>query len=120
MDQQPNETPVTPEIVPDANPDITSDDKLWGALSYIWLIGLIMLLIEEKKNRPFIRFHAVQSMALNVVLVIASIIIGWIPFVQCLTPLIWLVLLWPAIGAFQGKLTNLPFISDFIRKQGWV
>ena len=51
------------------NTDITSDDKLWAALGYpIFIIALIMLFMEEKKNRPFIKFHAVQALALNVVL----------------------------------------------------
>ena len=36
-------------------PDITSDDRLWSALGYpIPLIAIIVLLMEEKKNRPFI------------------------------------------------------------------
>lgn len=44
-------------------PDITSDDKLWAALGYpIPIIAIIALLMEEKKVRPFIKFHAVQSL----------------------------------------------------------
>ena len=47
--------------------EITSDDKLWAALGYpIALIAIIVLLMEDKKNRPFIKFHAIQSIALNV------------------------------------------------------
>ncbi len=48
---------------------VTSDDKLWSALGYpIPILPIIALLMEEKKNRPFIKFHAVQSLILNVVL----------------------------------------------------
>jgi len=55
------------------NSDITSDDKLWAALGYpIFIIALIMLFVEGKKDRPFIKFHAVQALALNVVLWLSS------------------------------------------------
>ncbi len=59
------------------NTDITSDDKLWAALGYpIFPIALIMLFIEGKKNRPFIKFHAVQALALNVVVWVLITIIS--------------------------------------------
>jgi uncharacterized membrane protein len=106
----------TPEITP----EITSDDKLWGALSYFALIAIIVLVTEEKKKRPFIKFHAMQSIALSIVLIIASIILGLIPFIQCITPFLWLILFWPAIDAYRGNYTQIPLVTDFIKKQGWV
>jgi uncharacterized protein len=105
---------------PEQTPEITSDDKLWGALSYIPLIAIVMLLIEDKKNRPFIKFNAIQAIALAVVLFVINLILGLIPVIQCFTPLLWLVMLWPAIIAFGGKYPELPIITDFLRKQGWV
>ena len=109
-----------PPITPAELPDITSDDKLWGLLSYFFIIAIIVLLMDDKKNRPFIKFHAVQGIALSIGLTVISVVLGFIPFVGCISPFLWLVLLWPAIGAFQGKYTNIPFITDFIKKQGWV
>ena len=112
---------MTPEApTPESTSEITSDDKLWGALSYFPLIAIIMLLIEDKKNRPFIKFNAVQAIALGVVLFVINLVLGLIPVIACVTPLIWLVVLWPAFIAFGGKYPELPFISNFIRKQGWV
>ena len=59
------------------NTDITSDDKLWAALGYpIFPIAIIMLLVEGKKDRPFIKFHAVQALALNVAVWVVEIILG--------------------------------------------
>jgi len=47
----------------------TSDDRLWAALGYpIPIISLVLLLMEEKKDIPFLRFHAVQSIAVNIVI----------------------------------------------------
>ncbi len=103
--------------------DITSDDKLWAALGYpIAIIAIIVLLMEEKKNRPFIKYHAVQSIAFNIVIWVVYFLLTLVSFgiLSLCFPLIFLVTLWPAYEAYQGKYMVLPVITDFIRKQGWV
>jgi uncharacterized protein len=103
--------------------DITSDDKLWAALGYpIWPIALIMLLMEEKKKRPFIKFHAIQSLAVNVVIVVVGVIITAITIgVGGLCwGVFWLVTIWPAVLAYQGKYFDIPVITKFMRGQHWV
>jgi hypothetical protein len=64
--------------------DLTQDDKLWALLSWIiWPIAIIVLLMDEKKSRPFIKYNAVNSLALSVIAWGTSIIgIG-----LCLGPL---------------------------------
>jgi len=105
------------------SPEVTSDDKLWSALGYpIPIIAIIVLLMEEKKNRPFIKFHAVQSLAFNVALwvlifVLSAVTLG---FGAICAPLLWLVTLWPAFDSYNGKYTELPVITNFIKNQGWV
>ena len=110
--------------------DITSDDKLWAGLGYLfWPIAAIMLLIDEKKARRFIKYHAVQSLALTVVLIVLAIILGCI--LGALTfflagaggvigSFVFLIAIWPAIEAFMGRYVELPFVTNFIKKQGWV
>ncbi len=105
------------------SPEITSDDKLWSALGYVIpIIAIIVLFIEDKKNRPFIRFHAVQALAFNVVLWVLIFIVSLVTlgFGALCAPLLWLVSFWPAYDSFQGKYTELPVITNFIKKQGWV
>jgi len=96
-------------------PDITSDDKLWAALAYlpfIWpIIAIIVLLMEDKKSRPFIKFHAVQSIAIGV----AGIVLSFV----CVGVLVFLYMLYLAYDAYQGNYTKVPIITDFIKKQGW-
>lgn len=103
--------------------NITSDDKLWAALGYpIFIIALIMLFVEGKKDRPFIKFHAVQSLALNVVAWVVAGILSVITFgigAICF-PVIILVLIWPAVLAYQGKYFEVPVVTKFIRGQHWV
>ncbi len=102
---------------------ITSDDKLWAALGYpIWPIAVIVLLMQDKKNRPFIKFHAVQSIALNIVLTVLGAIITAITigFGGICWGVAWLVLIWPAVLAYQGKYFEVPVVTKFLRDQHWV
>lgn len=101
---------------------ITNDDKIWAAIGYpIPIIALIALLMEEKKARPFIKFHAVQSIAFNIVLWILIVVVSTVTlgFGAFCAPLLWLVTLWPAIDSYRGNYTEVPVITNFIRNQGW-
>ncbi len=100
---------------------VTSDDKLWAALGYpIFIIALIMLFVEGKKDRPFIRFHAVQALALNIVLWVLIIILSVTVILAICDPILWLVMLWPAILAYQGKYFEVPVVTKFLRDQHWI
>ena len=104
------------------NSDITNDDKLWAALGYpIPLIPIIVLLMEDKKERPFIKFHAVQSLAFNIALWVIIFILSAVTlgFGAICAPILWLITLWPAYDSYQGNYTELPVITNFIKNQGW-
>jgi len=101
--------------------EITSDDKLWALLAYIFspLVPIIILLMEDKKSRPFIRAHNMQALILGVVNVVIAMVIGWLVVPLCLNLLIAVYLIYLAIKAYQGELVNIPVITDFCKKQGW-
>lgn len=116
-----------------AKSEITSDDKLWAAIGYpIGIIALIMLLVQDKRDRPFIKFHAVQAICLWVAFVVVAVVlnifsailarltIGICGLTSCIVPILWLLLFWPAYLAFQGKYFDVPVVTDFIRSQHWV
>ncbi|MCL4272611.1 MAG: hypothetical protein QY328_16430 [Anaerolineales bacterium] len=96
------------------NPEVTSDDKLWAALGYlIPLIALIVLFMEDKKSRPYVKFNAVQSLVATVVLsIISTVTCGF-------GAVLFLIILYWAYQAYQGQDVRIPFVSDFIRNQGW-
>ncbi len=105
------------------NPDITSDDKLWAALGYpISPLAIIALFMEDKKSRPFIKYHAVQSIAFNIVLyiLITLIVVVTFGFASICAPIFWLVVLWPAYMAFQGTYLEIPVLTNFVRNQNWL
>lgn len=105
------------------NEQITNDDKLWAALGYpIPIVAILALLMEEKKDRPFVKFHAVQSIVFNVAIWVIIIILSAVTLgigAVC-APVVWLVTLWPAFDSYNGNLTEIPLITDFIKNQGWV
>lgn len=115
------DVPETPEISFDSEP--TSDDKLWSALGYpIPIIALIAILMEDKKARPFIRYHAVQGLVFNIVIWILIFIVSVVTLgigAIC-APVLWIVTLWPAYDSYRGNYTEIPVISNFIKNQGWV
>jgi uncharacterized protein len=99
--------------------DVTSDDRLWAALAYFFspLVPIILLLMEDKKNRPFIKAHNVQALVTGVVLWIILFILS-IPTFGCAS-LLWFLMLIPAVKAYQGQMVEIPVISNFVRQQGW-
>jgi uncharacterized membrane protein len=103
--------------------DVTSDDKLWSALSYVFapIVGIIVLLMEDKKSRPFIKFHAVQSIAASIAFWIVATIITTVTIGigGLCVPVLWLVFLYWAYQAYQGQMVNIPVLTNLIKSQGW-
>jgi uncharacterized membrane protein len=116
-----SEMPEVPEV-PESS-DTTSDDRLWAALGYpIFPVAILVLLMEDKKSQPFIRFHAVQALAVNLIIaVVASVLtVVTLGFFSLCMPLIWFVTFWPAYEAYQGKYLNIPYLTNFLKNQGLV
>lgn len=117
---------MTEEITnaPYADIEVSDDDKLWAMLGWIpWLgvvLAIIALLIEPQKDRPFVRFHAVQSIGANIIIGILSSLLVVTVILSCITPILGLVTIYPAIKAYQGEWFEIPWLTDFCKKQGWI
>jgi uncharacterized membrane protein len=98
-----------------ASTDVSSDDRLWAALAYVFspLVPVILLLLEDKKNRPFIRAHNVQALISGLLI---SIIIT---FTLGCGFIVWLVMFFWAYKAYQGEMVNIPVVTNFVKNQGW-
>ena len=107
------QTPFTPEV--------TQDDKLWAALGYpVGLIAIIMLFLEDKKARPFIKYHAVHAIAINIVVwILISVLTATLIGAIC-APIVWLATLYPAYKAYTGVYWEIPYLTKFLKGQGWV
>ena len=97
----------------DFNSEVTSDDKLWAALTYVFspIVPIIIMLMEDKKNRPFLKAHNVQALILGIITVVTS---GF-----CVGILVWFYALYLAYQAYQGKLVEIPVITKLCKDQGW-
>jgi len=99
-----------------------------GLLCYVlgWVSGVVFLLLE--KDDKFVRFHAIQSIAVFGAINVVSFVVGMfslIPFVGiafliinyligALAFILWIILM---IKAYQGQKYKLPVAGDFAEKQ---
>lgn len=112
------------------------EENVAGLLSYIlgWITGLIFLLIDK---RPFVKFHAAQSIALNIAFIaiwivfwILTVILGLITSLIFHFPIGFLMaFLLPVIGigffilfifcmvkAYQHEKFKVPIIGNMVEK----
>lgn len=105
--------------------EATDSDRLMALLAYI--IGILVpliILLTDRKNRPFQRFHAVQALVAQLALTILFFVLEMIPIIGCITPLLGLaafvLFLYYGIQAYQGNYFDIPVVTDFARQQGWL
>ena len=94
----------------------TDDDKLWAMLAYIFspLVPIILLLMDDKKERPFIKEHNMQALVWGVLSFLVSLVTSWM---LCIPPLImWFVAIYWGWQAYQGKSVTIPVITDMVNK----
>lgn len=86
----------------------------------LWFVsGLIFYLIE--RNNKFVRFHAIQSMAVFGAIFVAWWIVGFVPIIGAVVSglllllgvVLWIVLM---VKAFQGEKFKLPVAGDVAEK----
>ena len=101
------------EEVVQTTTEVTDDDRLWALLSYILcpIVGIIVLLIEDKRARPFIKYNAVVSIILGILAIVLSSV--------CIGILVWFYAIYLGIKSYQGEWVEVPVISNFVRNQGW-
>jgi uncharacterized membrane protein len=116
------------------------DENIASLLSYVfgWVSGLIFFLIEKESR--LVRFHAMQSILLNVVLAVVGIVLGIVisilvvilsqisgalaSIASLLSFLFWLaftlliIVVWVMclIKAYQGIMYKLPIIGEYAEK----
>ncbi|WP_308636971.1 DUF4870 domain-containing protein [Paenibacillus silvisoli] len=98
------------------------DPKIVGLLCYLgsFVTGILFLVLEKRSG--FVKFHAMQSILISVVLVILNIVLGFIPFIGwllgvLLTPLSFILWIALMLLALQGKRFKLPVIGDYAEQQ---
>ncbi len=121
-------------VVPSS--DISDNDKLMAALSYLLtpLIGIVVLLVESMKARPYQKYHAVQSLGLFAGIIVFEFL-ACILYVAC-TALtagiagicLWVIFFLPYIPAIyytylayaKPSYFEIPVVGPFMKQQGWL
>lgn len=122
------------------DPDATNDDRIMAALAYAsqliipLLLPIIILISETSKRRAFQRYHAVQSIAVGVgiwslelaLLVMAGVAAGTFILALCLCFIVpamvalWLLPLYYAMLAYNGKRFRIRGLTQFLEDQRWL
>jgi uncharacterized membrane protein len=91
----------------------TSDDKLWAAIAhltaYLFLpgVGALLAYLIFKDKAPFVKYHAVQSMVVQLAIYILSGITCGFGLILFLLPL------YGAWKAYQGEWSGYPLLEGF-------
>jgi uncharacterized membrane protein len=108
-------------------------DNMAGALAYIFIVGVIFLVVEPFNKKRFVRFHAFQSIFFHVALVVlwiawwfvlmiiglmSHILAGLLSLLSLLLGLgIFVCWIFLIVQAYSNKEFKLPFIGDMAAKQ---
>ncbi len=104
-----------------AGQEVTSDDKLWALLTYIFtpLVPIIILLMEDKKNRPFLKAHNAQALVVGLINLAIALFLGWTVVLACVPFFVLIYLIYCGIQAYGGKYVEIPLITKLCKDQGW-
>jgi uncharacterized membrane protein len=121
-------------------PEITLNDRLWAALSWIpasplWpVVAILVLLLKSTKKRPFIRYNAALSITMGVIIILLTIlIVGLVVMVYFVflypdfetttttipSVLLFFLFFYWAFQALRGKTVEIPLVSNWIRQRRW-
>ena len=99
----------------------TSDDRLWALLAYLFtpIIPIVILLMDDKKDRPFIKAHNMQALVFGVVALVINIVLSFIIIGICTSLATLVIVIYYGVKAYKGEYFEIPVITNFINKQGW-
>lgn len=107
------ETPSEQKPAP-TNIQPKSDSHLMAAVSYVWLLAIVMLFV--KREDKFVQFHAKQGIVLLLISIVASVLL-WVPilgFIAWALSIAGMII--GFVNAWQGKEYQIPVIYGLSQK----
>ncbi len=111
-----------------------SNDRILAALGYIfWFVALIVLILDETKQKPLLRDHSIQALGFHLVSLVYSFfaaivfICGTVVTLGIGAIVLWVVFLPPFVLSLlfawfaydkTDALFEIPLLTDFLRDQG--
>ena len=117
--------PPPPETPPPAQGGGSENQGLMIALSYLWLLALVPLLVEKEDQE--VQWHAKHGLVLMVAELVLWVVVGIlsaIPVVQCLVPILWALLsvgilvlhIMCIVKGVNGERLKVPYVSEWADK----
>ncbi len=93
------------------------NDKILAAVSYIIApIMSIIILVTDMKNKPFLKYHAYQSLGFGVALIILYTILGITVVGLCVAPVLLVAQFYFAYQAYSKGIFAIPLLTDLTAK----
>ncbi len=98
------------EQKPVNKPAGAQDSNLMAALSYVWVLSIVMLIL--KKDDEFVKFHAKQGLILFLISFIGVVpFIGWV-----IWAVVVIAMIFGFIKALSGEKFKVPLVGDLAEK----
>ena len=98
----------------------TNYDRLLVFLIYFCtpILPALIMLIEDERERVFIKAHNAQAFIWGLFYVVVSFSIS---VFTCGLPsfLVWLLSAYWGVQAYQGRPVHIPIITGFVQNRGW-
>lgn len=125
MDEKINNEMKNEEVITENNApnlEVSNDDKLFALLAYIFtpIVPLVLLFVEDKFKRHFIKYHTVQALMFGAVYVVLSIVLSFLFIGFCIGLAGLGISIYYGIKAYQGEMFEIPVLTDFAKNQGWL
>ena len=93
-----------------------------GALAYLWITAIVLLLLEPYNRDKFVRFHSFQALFLGLAAVAGHVVLSLVPILGWMLMPVWSLLivvlaLIAAIKAYQNETWSMPVIGRFAQEQ---
>jgi uncharacterized membrane protein len=101
--------------------DVTDDDRLWAALALALtpITPIIILLMSDKKERPFIKAVNMPALIWGIAIQVLTWALSFLFVGICIGLAGFAIQLYWAWQAYQGKTVTIPVLWDLAKNQGW-
>jgi uncharacterized membrane protein len=115
--------PSAPPPPPAAAP--ASNRNMMIVLAYLWILAIIPLIVEkEDRDVQWHAKHGLVLLVLEIILYAVLTVVGMVPVVGCVVPILWVVVLLGFLvirilcitKAINGQRFLIPGVSDFANR----
>ncbi len=108
------------EVMPLRPGPASDSSKILAGIGYIFgIIALVMLFVDPYKDEKFVRFHAVQAVAIWAAYIVANVlwvipVLGWLAYgIAAIALLVFSII--ALVKAFQGQYYEVPLVYPVVK-----